>query len=110
MIWEKTLSDSNLKMQSENLAVFVHFVRNHFVGFNESFCRELVESDPDAKFVWGFCLLHQALCIGLQNGWVLPGWFDVKAEGKRFHQMVAKWLQPKRVRLGHFVFGKQVES
>ena len=30
----------------------------------------------------------------------------VQAEGKRFNQMSAKLVEPKRVRLGHFVFGK----
>jgi len=51
-----------------------------------------LENDLRAKFVRGFWLLHQASCIGLQNGRVLPGWSDVKAERKRFNQMVAKWL------------------
>ena len=51
-----------------------------------------LENDLRAKFVLGFWLLHQASCIGLQMGGCYQDGLMLKAERKRFNQMIAKWL------------------
>ena len=68
-------------MQFENLAGLGHsfckeslcWLRGHFVG-SWRYSRKTICAPNLCRDFW---LLHQASCIGLQNGSVLPGWSDV---------------------------------